>query len=277
MIHSNLTRKVLIPVAVAAMLLAMQAVSPSWATAKGDRRAQADKVHVVLLVCTNASDIGDADARDVAAMRKAIEESFYGDSDRVVFHDLTGNNPKTGEWYSTQEILDYLRDMQIGSNDNVLVYHSGHGAILNPRQPEATQVLVTNGARLIRKDVMDAVLAHHPRGFIMMTDCCSSYAGAAHEAPDAATLNVGTVRSLLLSPVGIVSLTAAEDGRTATATYVGSNPGCAGSAFTVAFLRLCYREDVTYLSWESMFPVLRQETGDASGGRHYARAFQITE
>jgi Caspase domain len=277
MTHTSFNRKVLVPFAVTALLLATQAVCPSWASAKASGLGEASKVHVVLLVCKTDSEIGDADARDVEAMRKAIEQAFYNDSNRVVFHDLTGMNPATNNWYSAEDILGYLRNMQVGPNENVLVYHSGHGAILNPSAPEATQLLVMNGGRLLRKEIMDAVMAHNPRGFIMLTDCCSSYMGEAHEAPDAATLNVETVRCLLLNPTGIVSLTAAEDGRTAVASFVGSNPGCAGSAFTVAFLRLCYRDDVTYMSWESMFPVLRYETGLASGGRHYARAFQIAE
>jgi hypothetical protein len=272
------TRRMLIGGASAVLLLAVLAFNAAGASEK-NRPAEADKVHVVLLVAGADSDIGNADLKDVAAMKHTVKTAFQKDPKRLVIHDLTGKNPKTGKFYTPDEIKGHLKQMKVGKNDNVLVYHSGHGTILDKKRPEATHMLTVDGGVIGRKTIMDTVLAHQPRAVIILTDCCSSYPDARSEleVPDAPELNVVTVRGLLLKPAGVVSITAAEDGNTAEASYRGPNPGRAGSAFTVALLRLCYRDDVNVARWEQLFPLLRQETGAASNGRHHARAFQIKE
>ncbi len=88
-------------------------------------------------------------------------------------------------------------------------------------------------------------------------------------------MNVQTVRNLVLKEARIVSITAAEDGKSAVAMFNGANPGDAGSAFTVALMRLWYTPDQTFTTWSHIFPALRRETGLASGGAHLARAFQL--
>lgn len=271
-------RKFQITGALAALIIALQAFSPLWAdnTTPAKRPAEADKVHVVLLMAGQASDIGNADQQDIAAMKLAINAAFAKDQNRVVFHDLTGINPKTSTYFSGDEILDYLKDMKIGQNDNVLVYHSGHGGILDKNRPEESQVLCCDGGNVMRIDIRKVLSAKNPRALMILTDCCSSYPrGATANAAERATVNVATVRSLLLTTVGLVNITAAEDGTYARAAYVGANPGQAGSAFTVALMRLWYQQDVTFTSWETMFPTLRTETDAASCGVHRARAFQI--
>src|SRR5262249_32622937 len=103
---------------------------------------------------------------------------------------------------------------------------------------------------------------------------CSSYMDSP-VALDNETPNTKTVRNLLLKTSGIVSITAAQDGKEAKAGYKGANPGHAGSAFTVALTRLWYRHDVTFTTWKEFFPRLRDETRQASGGQHQARAFRL--
>jgi len=269
--------------AVLALVLALQTFSPLAANPAANRPAEANKIHAVLLVDGNAGGIGNADMQDVASMRRTLEVAFANDRSRLVIHDLTGVNPKTGTYYTGPEVLAYLRGMQIGQNDNVVAFHSGHGSIQDRTRPEATQYLSIDGGGLLREDIRSTLQAKKPRALIILTDCCSSFVGGLEEefagpcVEEAPGINVATVRNLLLKTAGYVSITAAEDGRTAVASFQGANPGQAGSAFTVALMRLWYTQDVTYTSWEQMFPVLRSETLQASGGRHQARAFQIRE
>ena len=269
-------RRFLLTAAAMAALLALQAFTPAFAQPDDKRPAEADRVHIVLLVAGADSNIGNADMADVEAMRHAVSTSFAGDKRRVVFHDLTGKNPTTGKHYTGPQILQHLKQMKVGHNDTVLVFHSGHGGIQDKNHPEASHILTVDGGRVGRKDIMDAVLTHQPRALIILTDCCSSFMGSQVSLTDE-TVNTKTVRNLLLRPVGVISITAAEDGKEAQATYKGTNPANAGSAFTVALTRLWYRHDVTFTSWKTFFPKLRQETNAASGGTHQAHAFRLNE
>ena len=118
---------------------------------------------------------------------------------------------------------------------------------------------------------------------IFLTDCCSAFikqkkVPAKPKADPVSEVlpNATTIRSLTRSPIGIVSITAAEDGKLADASFAGPNPAKAGSAFTVALLRLWYSE-TAYTSWKEFFPILKEETRKASRGRHAARAFQLND
>jgi hypothetical protein len=282
MIKLPTTRTISLTATVAALLLSLQAFNPLWAQNGNTRPAEADRLHVVLLVAGNDGGIGNADMKDIESMRHAINVAFAKDKNRVVYHDLTGINKKTGKVYSANEIMAHLRGMKIGKNDNVLVFHSGHGGIADKEHPEESHILTVDGGRLARRDIRNILSAKQPRALMILTDCCSSYMNvpralaAEQDVPAAVAVNVATVRNLLLKPAGLVNITAAKDGTEAVAASQGANPGQAGSAFTVAMMRLWYRMDVTFTSWEQMFPALRSETVMASGGRHEARAFQIS-
>jgi hypothetical protein len=275
-------RRLILAVLSAALVLALHGSGPLQGQGTGGRAAEADKLHVVLLVAGNDKGIGSADMKDVAAMKQAISSAFAKDKNRLVFHDLTGISKKTGKVYSANEILAHLKNMKIGNNDNVLVYHSGHGGIADRSRPEASHILTVDGGQLHRKDIRTIVAARQPRALMILTDCCSSYMSKSEEAelvsleePPPASVNTATVRGLLLKASGIVNITAAQDGKEASSGHQGENPGHAASAFTVALLRLWYQQDTTFTTWEKMFPTLRRETSKASGGKHQARAFQI--
>jgi hypothetical protein len=242
---------------------------------------EADKVHVVLLVFGNKGGISAACQKDCKGLRAALETAFADDAERLVFYDLTAKNPKTGKVYTRDETLAVIKGLEVGPNDNVLVFQSGHGAIGNRNDPEMSHQLMMDGCTLTRAQVQRPIEARKPRGILFLTDCCSgiSKRPAPVSTPEFVSLvgpNVETIRNLVLRPAGIVSITAADDGKLASASFRGANPGKAGSAFTVALLRLWY-SDTTYDSWPQFFPALRVETGKASGGAHLARAFQLND
>src|SRR5439155_27171520 len=112
-------RRFLLTAAAMAALLALQAFTPAFAQPDDKRPAEADRVHIVLLVAGADSNIGNADMADVEAMRHAVSTSFAGDKRRVVFHDLTGKNPTTGKHYTGPQIVQYLKTMKVGHNDTV--------------------------------------------------------------------------------------------------------------------------------------------------------------
>ena len=248
--------------------------------------AEASKVHVVLLVYGPNDWFGDACRADVRGFKEMLEAGFEAKKDRLVFHDYTAKNPTTeGDW-TPEEILDDLETIEVGLNENIVVFHSGHGAIGDLSRPEETHILQICGKRTIaRKTLQDKLRVKNPRGLTILTDCCSSHRPgiAMNRGPIGRFLvNSASVRNLFLRFAGNVSITAAENGTGALPTYSGPNPGAAGSAFTVALLRLLADGERTFGSWTDLFPVLKQETYAASsnlpGNRpHYAHSFAIDE
>jgi hypothetical protein len=273
-------KKLVATLAVAAVLLAAESLSPLWAQTSQKLPPEAEKVHVVLLVNGTDKNIGQTCIHDIRALKTVLRSAFAKDAKRLVIHDLTVNNPKTKKLYTADEVLTYLKGMRIGNNDIVMVYQSGHGCVLDLKKPENTQLLFIDGGNVNRMVVEQIILAKNPRAMLVLTDCCSTFGGRAANAaevrsPTAVTPNVQTVRNLLLKTTGVVSITAAQDGKSASSGHTGPNPGGADGAFTVAFLRLLCKTNVTYANWGQFFPALRSETGKASNGGQYARAFQL--
>jgi hypothetical protein len=264
---------------------------------QADYPAEASRVHVIYLVYNAGGAFGRACQSDVDGFRATLEDGFGTTSGRLVHHDWTRGHPEKGRPYSLEELKDFLRNLRLGRNDTVVVFQSGHGCIGDLGRPEDSQYLgCTNGTpgqpgqrvyELRRGWLMSTLQAARPRALIVLTDCCSKYQprrddgfdaqhGFSHAPPG---VNGGTVRQLFLRAVGVVSITGADDGECSIVGYSGSNPGKAGSAFTVALLRLMYDPDRTYQSWQEFFPALRRETFRASSGRpspaHQARAFRL--
>jgi len=262
-----------------------QTIAPiSAATSvRRDLPAEASRVHLVLLGYTPANGFGDACRRDIIAVEATLRAGFREKSDRIVTHELSVKNPRTGAAYTTAEVEQYLRSMEVGRNEIVIVYHSGHGKITNPREPESSHVLEFNGGEISRGTIMRLLQAKNPRGLIVLTDCCSAF-GVSEELEFVSfggpTVNAETIQNLFLRMTGVVSITAAQDGTYGIVGYSGGNPGFAGSAFTVALLRLTFGER-SYVSWKDFFPSLCEETFAASSGRtstpHRPRYFRLSE
>jgi hypothetical protein len=139
---------------------------------------EADKLHVVLLVAGHDEGIGNADMMDIAAMKRTINSAFAKDKNRLVYHDFTGTNAKTGQVFTSKDILARLRNLKIGTNDSVLVFHSGHGGIADKARPEETHILTVDGGQLHRKDIRNILAANVPRALTILTDCCSVFLNA---------------------------------------------------------------------------------------------------
>ncbi|MFO0867039.1 MAG: caspase family protein [Gemmataceae bacterium] len=244
---------------------------------------EADKVHVVLLVYGKDGEFGAACRKDVNAFAKMLDQGFEQKANRLEFHDYTGLNPTSFRSWTPKEVLADLGQMQVGNNDAIVLYHSGHGMIVEPKVPESSQIVLTDEGPIQRGDLLRVLGAKRPRGLVLLTDCCSSYpdgATARHAARANVLCNARTVQALFLRIRGLISITAAEPGDGATPAHVGSNPGQACSAFTVALLRLMYQERA-YASWTELYPSLQQETADASSLQgtplHRAYAFRMQE
>jgi Caspase domain len=262
-------------------------VHESRVTAISAQTAEASRVHVALLVYGPNNHFGNACRNDVCAFRVMLEQGFGVKKDRLVFHDFTGLNPQTGLDWTSEQIMAYLADLRLGANESIVVFHSGHGAIADPSRPEETQFLSLNHGNMNRGNLIATLRAKQPRALILLTDCCSSIVpgvgagrGLAASTKEA-NVNAQTVQALFLQVKGVVSVTAADVGDSALAGFQGANPAGAGSAFTVAMLRLLCDQTKAFRTWKDFFPVLRDETFQASQVPdclpHRAHAFVIEE
>jgi hypothetical protein len=241
-----------------------------------DYPAEAANVHVILMVY-DLDGNGPACQKDVAGFANMLKVGFGAKSDRLVFHDFTVANGITNRHWTPQEILAKLRQLDVGANDVVIIYQSGHGHIANRRDPEMTHDLQINGGILRRGDVMKIFRSKNIRALITLTDCCAAcplFQECGADADEAPALNCESVCHLFLRVRGEVSITASEPGTNAIASYTGSNPGQAGSAFTVAILRVLHEEQ-TYTNWMDFFRASREATRRASNGMHVPAAFQL--
>jgi hypothetical protein len=242
---------------------------------------EAAKLHLILLGDENDPGIGANCKRDVDAVRSLLQDRFARQPERLVLHDLTGDA------WTPERVLDYLNNhLRIGPNENVLVFHSGHGGIRRQTNPAEVFVLGLNSHRdIARAYIVQAIERQRPRALILLTDCCSNYFGLAGPTlamTDARaladpTLCWPTVQDLLLRTRGRIDITAAEPGTTALASHTGFDDTGAQSAFTDALLRLWTDHTRFYASWHEFFPVLRQETYETSHHQHKAYAFALEE
>jgi hypothetical protein len=241
---------------------------------------EAARLHLILLGDENDPAIGWNCTQDVDAVRRLFLQAFAGQPGRLVIHDLTGDA------WSPSRVLDFLYGrLDLGPNESVLLYHSGHGSILVADQPyEGSLLLLNSGAKIRRADLRQALERQHPRALILLTDCCSSYFIYGRAVPEQSgwkpttpALTWATVRNLLLRTRGQIDLTAAGPGTTASAGHDGFDTTGAQSAFTDALLRLWTDPSRVFTSWREFFPVLQEQTYEASAHHHRAYAFTLRE
>jgi hypothetical protein len=233
--------------------------------------AQADKLHVILVGYTRPDKVGTACQKDILAMKHHLETVFAREKGRLVVHNLMGDR------WSGAKVMDYLRALKVGQNDNVLFYHSGHGGIYSPSHPEKSQVLQLNSGNLFRGHVTDLLKGKHPRGLIILTDCCSNFPRELPILAQPNPLNAESVRNLFLRMRGLVSITAAKDGQSASSQSQGINLTGARSAFTVALFQELSKTDRVFTSWQDLSASLSDRTNLVSGGQHRPRTFSMQE
>src|SRR5262249_23365031 len=100
---------------------ASQAARRPPASHADPRPAEADKLHVVLLVYGHKGGISAACQKDCKGLKAALEAAFADAPERLVFYDLSVKNPRTEKVYTKDETLAVIKGLPVGPNDNVLV------------------------------------------------------------------------------------------------------------------------------------------------------------
>jgi hypothetical protein len=156
---------------------------------------EAAKVRVLLVLDTD-DGMGDTWGLDGENMKALIEHvvSKQGLQGRVIIDHFTGDkvSPKT--------VLDYYKRLDVGPDDALLFYFSGHGAFLKSKG----HFLGFKRGPLFRKDLLAAMDKKKPRLRLVLTDCCANYvdgtAGAGGLDADIGQSPVAFVHAVQVDP-----------------------------------------------------------------------------
>jgi hypothetical protein len=241
----------------AAVLVAVAALAyPGAASAQG---RDLKKLHVLLIIDTNADGIGDSvrvDQRTVQGLLELLPKN------KVATTVLQGNE------VNRKRVLDYYARLQAGSDDALFCYYSGHGGT----DPDKGHFLALNAGPLTRAELREAMNARQAGLSVLLTDCCSSMVRMprghlyAEMAPAAAPndLPAKLMGDLFLRARGVADITAS----TLDLAW-GDDRG--GGMFTTALSSVILNRDWHDLdadrdgtvSWKEFFPRLRGETEEA--------------
>lgn len=131
------------------------------------------RVHVLIAVDTD--DVQGITWRRDGINVQALLESLLKKQKLV---DRAAITMLTGREVSPRTILDYYKTLRIDPEDTLLFYYSGHGGY----HINKGHFLALTHGKLDRGELISAMEGLKPRLCVVLTDCCSNYAGGAWKA-----------------------------------------------------------------------------------------------
>lgn len=227
------------------------------------------RVHYLLIIDTEAEKIGATtrvDAFNVAkTLLKPLQRHGRLGSGRVL----------AGRSVTPAAVLRTLQLMQIGPNDTLLVYYTGHGTIMG-----GDHVLTMTHGNLRHSLLRRAVLGKRARLSVIMTDACATFTrstksvqppekGEVAKTGASVEADWNTIQSLFFGQAGLVDVNAAKPGEAALCTQ-GS-----GGLFTAALLQAARHPALFGNSnWRSLLGQV-QQTLRQNGEDQHPYAFSL--
>lgn len=211
----------------------------------------------VLIVCDTDTKLQGIE-RDARAFRSVFETGIQDPR-------LLRVTSFTGALVSPQQVFDYYRRVQVGPNDTLVFFYTGHGAT----DPNRGHALTTERGVIYRNDLRRAMQGRGARLNVLLSDCCSNVVDlppsitAGAPAPGALPDVVRPLlRQLFLEHRGTVDITAAEVGQSAWATNL------LGGFFAHALTEHLFSFDVKghdankdgFVTWAEIFEPVRENT-----------------
>lgn len=202
---ANLSMKNSFPIQVLTLLLAF-----SWASTT----LAAPFIHVVMVVDSNAKDVGEFIKQDAAL----INSTFVNNVPQGQFHfyELKGNSA------SIEGIETQFENMHIDSDDTVVFIYTGHGAFdVNTKQ----HLMTLDNDEIIRRDsIRKFLLAHDQRTTVLLTNSCSNFVDVFGNSPDRPkpTQISPLFDQLFLQTKGVVDISATSPGEFGITGGIGS-------------------------------------------------------
>ena len=228
--------------------------------------ADAQMVHALLVIMDDDFEIADSVDKNRVMMREMLELLPHKVCDIEIWR--ADRRRDDGNAIKLVHILDWVKQRNVGAQDTILVYYSGHGRTeehsgrhyLDLRQE-------VPGYSLLRSDLAEALEKKPCRLKMLITDACGNFMEST--LPESMFQHYGDVvpserryvKDLFLAHEGFLNINGASPGEFGLGTKGG------GGFFTTALAKESVTEAAdrngdTFLSWKEVFAKCQTETQD---------------
>ena len=203
-----------------AVLLGLVVLGPGFQPIAKAQRGDADFLHVLLACDTDALDQTKIDGN---RLNNRLMMEIPRERREITVYQ--------GGRVTSDDILDYYKDLRVRSNDALFFYFSGHGGV----DGDGHFMRMTDGRKLWRDEVREAMEDTGARLRVLLTDCCALAAdpGARVRAvfmPEGVA-RVEAFRHLFFRHRGTVDVNACKEGEEAWCDL--ENGGVCTDAFLI--------------------------------------------
>lgn len=214
-------------------------------------QVNAGDMYAILVVDTEVADIGASTRVDLANMEREVR--VISSHAKLPLHLRIF----AGDRFNRDQLLDYLKGLEVGDDDVIFFYYAGHGfriENMNTRWPAIFFDWSTGGLDLA--EVADILEQKSPRMSFIMADCCNNLIPGIPDL-DFTKQGMAAARSFFFPTTedGYTKLFGEFSGMIITvAADVGDYSlgiDSTGGLYTQAFLKSLHREvKLPYPSWE---------------------------
>jgi uncharacterized caspase-like protein len=215
------------------------------------------KVYVIMAV--DAKNFGGNASDAIELDRKSITSLFVSS---VPKSDLEIINIAEGVEISGKAILDTVDSVNVDSNDTIIFYYSGHGAV---DDDQGRFLQLSGSAELLRSKLIEAMKKKSARLKILLTDCCAAEVDLPEAESSAPKLKPATEWTKLASdlfrePEGFIDISSSTRPELSWISKTGE-----GSVFTLELTELFTEHtNLGKLSWKEFFQLLKEGTVERS-------------
>lgn len=229
----------------------------SIATAAEAIEQNTTKAYVILAV--DAKNFGGRSSDSIELDRQTISSLFVTS---IPKSDLQIINIARGETISGKAILEAVENVPSDSNDTIVFYYSGHGAV---DDDQGRYLQLSGSSELLRSDLINALKKKSAKLKVLITDCCAAEAelpliesSAPKRKP--ATEWTELARALFRESSGFVDISSSTRPELSWISKTGE-----GSIFTIELSKLAMdRADLSGVTWKDFFELLKGRTVESS-------------
>jgi hypothetical protein len=219
-------------------------------------RLSAQQLHAILVgdvsPSTGFGKYTSAVKNDLVSVMIALEENLPKSRINLVLREFQENEDSSPKF-----ILDTIAELKVASNDTILFYYTGHGAV----DDQGHYFALAQG-KLYRQELLNRLQAKGCRLVAMITDCCNTrsdgytYMAPYFEIPDRSA-PTPLFQKLFFDTQGVIDINSSSPAESAFfAPYLDNEstgpPGSAGSIFTLAWIDWVNAEKQKARNWEDM-------------------------
>ena len=227
--------------------------------------ADAQTVHALLVIMDDDIKITESVNKNRVMMRNMLELLPHKVCDIEIWRADRWRDD--GNALKPVHILDWVKQRNVGAQDTILVYYSGHGFTDYSDMHNLELRKGVSGYLLRRSDLADALKAKHCQLKMLITDACGNFMESTlmeemvERYGDVVPSERRYVKDLFLAHEGFLNINGASPGEFGIGTKGG------GGFFTTALIErsLTAESDTNgdrFLSWKEVFAKCKTETQD---------------